>query len=158
MPFVFFSDPELMPVLAGTLVAACFGSEQNKDVVQQELSTDMLLSLLRSCRNNVLRTTLNNSSQTDLPSESNQVTPYIKPARINARNSRILLGKGKIGKMRNQRDTRSTKPCEEIGLKHYQPGSEKPAAFMLHCRYPCSFIDRAEEFFSAETIRVGTEV
>lgn len=158
LPFVFFSDPELMPVLAGTLVAACFGSEQNKDVVQQELSTDMLLSLLRSCRNNVLRTTLNNSSQTDLPSESNQVTPYIKPARINARNSRILLGKGKIGKMRNQRDTRSTKPCEEIGLKHYQPGSEKPAAFMLHCRYPCSFIDRAEEFFSAETISVGTEV
>ncbi|KAJ4713125.1 S phase cyclin A-associated in the endoplasmic reticulum [Melia azedarach] len=51
LPFVFFSDPELMPVLAGTLVAACYGCEQNKAVVQQELSMDMLVSLLRSCRN-----------------------------------------------------------------------------------------------------------
>ncbi|GMH31548.1 hypothetical protein Nepgr_033392 [Nepenthes gracilis] len=50
LPFVFFSDLELMPVLAGTLVAACFQCEQNKGVVQQELSTEMLLSLIRSCK------------------------------------------------------------------------------------------------------------
>ncbi|PIA39481.1 hypothetical protein AQUCO_02600138v1 [Aquilegia coerulea] len=35
-PFL-FRDPELMPILAGTLVSVYYGSEQNRDVVQQEL-------------------------------------------------------------------------------------------------------------------------
>ncbi|KAK0586124.1 hypothetical protein LWI29_001465 [Acer saccharum] len=75
LPFVFFSDPELMPILAGTLVAACYACEQNKGVVQQELSMDMLLSLLRSCRN-VLPAVRSNPTLENLTmddsSESNQ--------------------------------------------------------------------------------------
>ncbi|KDO54573.1 hypothetical protein CISIN_1g0362002mg, partial [Citrus sinensis] len=75
LPFVFFSDPGLMPILAGTLVAACYGCEQNKGVVQQELSMDMLLSLLKSCRN-VLPVTQPNSTLENLSvddsSECNQ--------------------------------------------------------------------------------------
>lgn len=54
LPFAFFSDPLLMPVLVGTLLAICYGSEQNRDVVREELSMDMLLSLLKSSRTEVL--------------------------------------------------------------------------------------------------------
>jgi hypothetical protein len=49
LPFAFFSDPELMPILAAALVAVCYGCDQNRSVVQQEISTDMLRSLLKSC-------------------------------------------------------------------------------------------------------------
>lgn len=50
LPFAFFSDPLLMPALVGTLLAVCYGSEQNRDVVREELSMEMLLSLLKSSR------------------------------------------------------------------------------------------------------------
>ncbi|KAH9331731.1 hypothetical protein KI387_003839, partial [Taxus chinensis] len=50
LPFAFFSDPQLTPVLVGTLLAVCYGCEQNRDVVQQELSMDMLLVLLKSSK------------------------------------------------------------------------------------------------------------
>ena len=47
LPFSFFNDPQLTPVLVGTLLAVCYGCEQNRNVVQQELSMDMLLVLLK---------------------------------------------------------------------------------------------------------------
>ncbi|KAH7436114.1 hypothetical protein KP509_05G003300 [Ceratopteris richardii] len=50
LPFAFFSDPSLMPALVGTLLSVCYGSEQNRDVVREELSMEMLLSLLKSSR------------------------------------------------------------------------------------------------------------
>ena len=50
LPFAFFSDPSLMPVLVGTLLAICYGSEQNRDVIQEEISMEMLLSLLKTSR------------------------------------------------------------------------------------------------------------
>jgi hypothetical protein len=49
LPFAFFSDPELMPILAAALIAVCYGCDQNRSVAQQEISTDMLRSLLKSC-------------------------------------------------------------------------------------------------------------
>ncbi|KAH7851799.1 hypothetical protein Vadar_016608 [Vaccinium darrowii] len=101
LPFVFFSDPELMPILAGTLVAACFSCEQNKGVVQQELSTDMLISLLRSCRN---------GSPISSPEECNQL----------GSESRKLLVQGisfRTSKMRNQKDSRALKLSEEMAVK-----------------------------------------
>ncbi|MCO5595815.1 hypothetical protein L7F22_049865 [Adiantum nelumboides] len=54
LPFAFFSDPSLMPALVGTLLAVCYGSEQNRDVVREELSMEMLLSLLKSSRSDTL--------------------------------------------------------------------------------------------------------
>lgn len=163
MPFVFFSDPELMPILASTLVAACYGCEQNKGVVQQELSMDMLLSLLKSCRN-VLPVTQPNSTLENLSvddsSECNQQSSEsrksqgdssLKSSRYNGKSARLSLGKGsalgnsmRIGKMRNQRDSKGTKTCEDMTPKR------NPQTLMLHSRFPSRFIDKAEQFFSAE--------
>ncbi|KAH9778018.1 SCAPER N domain-containing protein [Citrus sinensis] len=163
LPFVFFSDPGLMPILAGTLVAACYGCEQNKGVVQQELSMDMLLSLLKSCRN-VLPVTQPNSTLENLSvddsSECNQQSSesrksqgdsFLKSSRYNGKSARLSLGKGsalgnsmRIGKMRNQRDSKGTKTCEDMTPKR------NPQTLMLHSRFPSRFIDKAEQFFSAE--------
>ncbi|XVF50040.1 hypothetical protein PTKIN_Ptkin04bG0063100 [Pterospermum kingtungense] len=170
LPFVFFSDPELMPVLAGTLLAACYGCEQNKDVVQQELSMDMLLSLLRSCRN-ILPTVRSNSNPEILSgedlSECNQQGSELKrsqgdiplrSSRYNTRSTRISGGKGsalgntlRVGKMRNQRDCKSAKTCEETIRQNFPVLG---TSIMLYCRLPSSFIDRAEQFFSAEITNV----
>ncbi|KAI3976766.1 hypothetical protein MKX01_008624 [Papaver californicum] len=175
LPFMFFSDPELMPILAGTLVAACYGCEQNKDVVQQELSVDMLLSLLKSCKNGLcaLQSDLslpldNNSTADDLCEVSHQSGPEPKrfqgefsaarSSRYNSRNIR-LLSSGKAGpvgsssrggKTRNQKDnSKQTKTCEEWAVKHNLPAAETSSSFMLHSRFPSAFIDKAEEFFSS---------
>lgn len=175
LPFVFFSDPDLMPVLAGTLVAACYGSEQNKGVVQQEISIDMLLSLLRSCRN-ILPSVQSNStldnSMGDDSSEINLLGPECKKPQVesalrfsrnNARSARAYLGKAgslvnsiRNGKMRNQRDGKTTKASEEMALKQNLPASETNTV-MLYSRFPSSFIDRAERFFSAGCLNVGDE-
>lgn len=174
LPFAFFSDPELMPVLAGTLLAACYGCEQNKAVVQQELSMDMLLSLLRSCKN-VLSTAHSNSTpEAEDSNEPNQQqqqqqqqgpdsrkpqcdVPLRSSRYSNARNTRLTLGKSpglgnsslRIGKNRSQRDIKPAKSSEEMVMKqnHHNPVSE--TSVMLHYRFPCGFIDRAEQFFSA---------
>lgn len=154
LPFVFFSDPDLMPVLAGTLVAACFGSEQNKGVVQQELSIEMLLSLLRSCRSGA------QSGSIDDSSESTQSGPETRKFngdasqrsnRHNTRSTRVQSGRGgAVGnssrsvKIRNQKDgSKSTRVCES--------NSESCSNLMLHSRFPASFIDRAQLFFSTES-------
>ncbi|KAL8091446.1 uncharacterized protein LOC141693225 [Apium graveolens] len=168
LPFVFFSDPELMPIMAGTLVAACFGCDQNKDVVQQELSTDMLLSLLRSCKSGLPafcpRSALE-SRPMDEVIESIQLGPEPRKLqgdisqrsnRYNARSNRAS-GKGggpgnstRILKMRNTRDFKPLKSFEEKGSKHNQSTSETPYNLMLHSRFPESFIDKAEQFFSTD--------
>ncbi|KAI9175015.1 hypothetical protein LWI28_026210 [Acer negundo] len=175
LPFVFFSDPELMPILAGTLVAACYACEQNKGVVQQELSMDMLLSLLRSCRN-VLPAVRSNPTLENLTmdgsSESNQQGSELRKSqgdiplrssRYNARCTRVSLGKGgasgnsvRIGKMRKERDTKTLKLSEDTNLKNNPRAME--TSLMLHCRFPSNFIDKAEHFFSAEITNAGDEV
>ncbi|KAI4335932.1 hypothetical protein L6164_014527 [Bauhinia variegata] len=164
LPFVFFSDPDLMPILAGTLVAACYGCEQNKLVVQQELSVDMLLSLLRSCRTAASAPQLNSASDNsavDESSESSQLGPEfrksqvdisIKYGRSNGKGIRASLGKSgasgnstKNSKSRSQRDSKVTKNGEEMAPKQYPSIS---SSLMLHCRFPNSFIDKVEHFFS----------
>ncbi|KAK2970333.1 hypothetical protein RJ640_003301 [Escallonia rubra] len=167
LPFVFFSDPELMPVLAATLVAACFECEQNKGVVQQELSLDMLLSLLKSCRNGLpgfhSRLTLENNSA-DESTESNQlVQEYRKlhgdiPQRVNRHNLRSSRPSGRVSapgnsrtvKTRNQKESKAMRPCDEMALKHNLTASETSFSLMLHSRFPESFLDKAEHFFSAD--------
>ncbi|PRQ16273.1 putative S phase cyclin A-associated protein in the endoplasmic reticulum [Rosa chinensis] len=151
LPFVFFSDPELMPVLAGTLVAACYGCEQNKGVVQQEMSTDMLLSLLQSCRN-VLPAVRSNSKLDSGPADD---VP-LRSGRNSTKNSRVSSGKGvasgnsmRIGKMRSHRESKTIRSYEELAPKQILPSTDT-ASMMLHCRFPNSFIDRAENFFSTE--------
>uniref|UniRef100_A0A5B7ANZ2 S phase cyclin A-associated protein in the endoplasmic reticulum N-terminal domain-containing protein n=1 Tax=Davidia involucrata TaxID=16924 RepID=A0A5B7ANZ2_DAVIN len=177
LPFVFFSDPELMPILAGTLVASCFGCEQNKGVVQQELSTDMLLSLVRSCKNGlpaVQSSSTLDSPPTDTSNESNQLGSEsrklhgdipLRSTRYSLRSTRISSGKGgtsgnsaKVSKIRNQRDSKAMKLCEEMALKQNLSASETSSTLMLHSRFPVSFIDRAEQFFSAETINLSDEL
>ncbi|KAI3685055.1 hypothetical protein L6452_34288 [Arctium lappa] len=160
LPFVFFSDPDLMPVLAGTLVAACFGSEQNKGVVQQELSIEMLLSLLRSCRSGAQSGSTQVNPPIDDSSESTQSGPETRKLngdasqrsnRHNTRSTRVQSGRGgAVGnssrsvKIRSQKDSsKSTRVCES--------NSESCSNLMLHSRFPASFIDRAELFFSTES-------
>ncbi|KAE8699922.1 Detected protein of unknown function [Hibiscus syriacus] len=169
LPFVFFSDPELMPVLAGTLLAACYGCEQNKDVVQQELSMDMLLSLLSSCRNILPAVrSFNSNPEVLLADDSNECNHQgsdlrrsqgdipLKSGRYNSKNTRISGGKGssvgngtKFGKMRNQRESRSTKTCEETTIRHNSNLPVLGSSLMLYSRFSSSFINRAEQFFSA---------
>ncbi|KAL1818369.1 hypothetical protein ACET3Z_013238 [Daucus carota] len=168
LPFVFFSDPELMPILAGTLVAACFGCDQNKDVVQQELSTDMLLSLLRSCKNGLpafCPRSVIESRPVDEVTDSIQLGPEIRKLqgdisqrsnRFNVRSNRTLGkggGPGNSGrtlKMRNTRDFKPSKSYEEKSSKNGPLTSQAPCNLMLHSRFPESFINRAEQFFCAD--------
>lgn len=175
LPFVFFSDPDLMPVLAGTLVAACYGSEQNKGLVQQEISVDMLLSLLRSCRHllpSVQSSSGFENSIADYSSENSQMGHEVKrsqadglirSSRYSGRGTRVYLGRGnslgngiRNGKMRNQRDVRTIKASEEVSLKENIPASET-STVMLCSRFPTSFMDRAEQFFSSGAPSVGEE-
>lgn len=176
LPFVFFSDTELIPVLAGALVAACYGCEQNKCVVQQELSMDMLVSLLQSCRN-VSPAMRSNPIVENLPTEdaneSNQQISELKKSsqgdilqrsnRYNSRSMRVSTGKAgtfgnsiRGGKMRSQRDGKTTKTSEEMALKHNPVAPQ--TSMMLHCRFPSSFMDRAEQFFTAGMTNVADEV
>ncbi|KAJ6418405.1 hypothetical protein OIU84_001723 [Salix udensis] len=176
LPFVFFSDTELILVLVGALVAACYGCEQNKCVVQQELSMDMLVSLLRSCRN-VLPAMRSNpiveNLPTEDPNESNQQISELKRSsqgdilqrsnRYNSRSLRVSMGKTgtfgnniRGGKMRCQRDGKKTKTSEEMALKYNRVAPQ--TSMMLHCRFPGSFMDRAEQFFTAGMTNVADEV
>ncbi|XP_047969909.1 uncharacterized protein LOC125213416 [Salvia hispanica] len=161
LPFVFFSDPELMPALAGTLVAASYGCEQNKAVIQQELSMDMLLPSLKSCKSNsnqcgplsaedagelLSRTGVERKAQADTSQKSN---------RSNPRNARLVPQRGGGGvntrglKSRNIRDSKLVKVSEEMQTGAAQSASET-STLMLHSRFPVSFVGKAEEFFTAE--------
>lgn len=176
LPFVFFSDPELMPVLAGTMVAACFGCEQNKNVIQQELSTDMLLALLKACRSNLPSpdsfTVPNNpsldetgaSAQLVPESKSLQVDVPLRSNRNNQRNARALSQRGgplpttRTGRIRSLRDNKVLKPCEGKGLKSNSSVPESTAAWMLHSRLSTDVLDKAEQFFAAVTCNENGEL
>lgn len=82
LPFAFFSDPKLTPILIGTLLAVCYGSEINRDVVQQELSMDMLLAFLKSLKMGLIQPPV---------SQSNNVKLDIKEAPKKAK-SRVTHG------------------------------------------------------------------
>ncbi|KAL2254092.1 UNVERIFIED_CONTAM: S phase cyclin A-associated protein in the endoplasmic reticulum [Sesamum indicum] len=167
LPFVFFSDPELMPVLAGTLVAASYGCEQNKAVIQQELSMDMLLPSLRLCKSS-MPAIHSNLVQNVLPAEDsteqNQMGPerkvqadvsqkynrnYPKNTRVLPQRCGVPASNIRPTKARNQRDNKFMKLNEEMHLGPAQSASET-STLMLHCRFPVSFIDKAEQFFTAE--------
>ncbi|KAL4184374.1 hypothetical protein AMTRI_Chr10g225330 [Amborella trichopoda] len=168
LPFVFFSDPGLIPILGGTLVAACYGCEQNRGLIQLELSTDMLLSLLKSCKSYL--SSLENATTDEPLVDNSNIAPAIEPKKIssdlpvkssrhNPRNSRAMVGKssvlggtGKYGKVKSctsHRDAKGMKVCEEWPPKRSLPVSEVSSSLMLHSRFPSSFLDRAEEFFAS---------
>ncbi|XP_042470368.1 uncharacterized protein LOC122052750 isoform X1 [Zingiber officinale] len=167
LPFVFFSDPDLTPILAGTLVAACYGCDQNRDIVLQELSIDMLLSLLKSCKQRLLSVQHDslqpNVSMTNGVIDSNQMGSDSKRSqgetqhRSTRKISQTLPGRSlpnsnsKINKSKVQRDYRGTRTFDEWISKHNLSKVEVASTFMLHWRFPISFLDRAEEFFSAES-------
>ncbi|EYU23579.1 hypothetical protein MIMGU_mgv1a000155mg [Erythranthe guttata] len=155
LPFVFFSDPELMPVLAGTLVAASYGCEQNKAVIQQELSMDMLIPSLKSCK-------IQNGSSiddfserkvpTDLSQRLNNSRSYSKSG------SRVFPQRGgnnnnnnniRSVKARNQRESKVMKLNNGDEMNNAQSETSS-STLMLHCRFPVSFIGKAEQFFTAE--------
>ncbi|KAJ8536295.1 hypothetical protein K7X08_034696 [Anisodus acutangulus] len=176
LPFVFFSDPELMPVLAGTMVAACFGCEQNKDVIQQELSTDMLLALLKACRSslpsvdsftvpsNPLLDEAGASAQLGPESKSLQVDVPLKSNRNSQRNTRVLAQRGgplpttRTAKIRSLRENKVVKPCEGKSLKSHSSVPESTAAWMLHSRLSTDVLDKAEQFFAAVTCNENGEL
>ncbi|KAK9669199.1 hypothetical protein RND81_13G115200 [Saponaria officinalis] len=151
LPFSFFSDPELMPILAGTLVAACFSCEQNKDVIQQELSTDMILSLVKSSRS-ILPPARSISPTDNLLTEDLTLSSTLeprKPIRSTARNSRPLTTKGgatssSIALVSRLRKLDATSKVKSDALL------EAPVTLSLYARFPESFVERAEQFFSAE--------
>lgn len=169
LPFMFFSDPELMPVLAGTMVAACFGCEQNKDVIQQELSTDMLLSLLKACRSSLPSdnsfTVPNNppldeagtSAQLGPESKNLQVDFPLKSNRNSQRNARALSQKGgslptiRTARIRSLKENKVVKPCEGKSLKSNSSVPDSTVTYMLHSRLSTDVLDKAEQFFAAVT-------
>ncbi|KAF6997517.1 hypothetical protein CFC21_013731 [Triticum aestivum] len=78
LPFAFFSDPELMLILAAAPIAVCYGSDRNSSVVFEEISSDMLRSLLRSCRGQhwlLLDSIAADGSGANNSSDSTQVSP-----------------------------------------------------------------------------------
>lgn len=174
LPFVFFSDPELMPVLAGTLIAACFGCDQNKSVILQELSMEMLLSLLKSCKSSFLPppppavqpvSVVTDNHHLPPPEETTESSQLVaesrtqKSHRFSTRNARTLSQKVSVSsnntksiKTRNLRENKVSKVSEEMGHKQNQhmPETTSGLILMLHNRFPQSFIDRAEQFFSID--------
>ncbi|XP_078430275.1 uncharacterized protein LOC144702200 isoform X2 [Wolffia australiana] len=141
LPFVFFSDPELSPILAGTLVAACFGSEQNRDVVQQELSTEMLITLLRSCKQD-----LPCLGPLDIASRLNQ-TAVEPPKRVLGKGINTVNGaKGSRIKVQQSGKMRA---CDDWGVKQHQTSESKSLSFIVRSRLPKGLLDKAEEFFLA---------
>ncbi|XP_020270686.1 S phase cyclin A-associated protein in the endoplasmic reticulum-like [Asparagus officinalis] len=169
LPFVFFSDPELTPILASTLMAACYGCDQNRGLVLQELSVDMLLSLLKSCRQSLLADQPDNSLQenslaSDLCDGTQQTQEAKKPQgdnKPNRKGARFAFAKGstsisniKATKAKSQREHRGTKTCDEWAFKHNLPSSETSHTFMLHQRFPTSFLDKAEEFFTSGSLEL----
>lgn len=176
LPFMFFSDPELMPVLAGTMVAACFGCEQNKDVIQQELSTDMLLALLKACRSSLPSansfTVPNNpsldeagaSAQLGPESKNLQVDVPLKSNRNTQRNARAPSQRGgslptnRTARIRSLRENKVVKPCEGKSLKSNSSVSESTVTYMLHSRLSTDVLDKAEQFFAAVTCNENGEL
>ncbi|KAL6855941.1 hypothetical protein ACP4OV_018743 [Aristida adscensionis] len=137
LPFVFFSDPELMPILAAALIAVCYGCDQNRSVVQQEING--------SGTNNS-----SDNSQIILDSRSPQGDVPIRSTR---KNGRSIAGKGISGGIRFnrnkvQKEGKGSKAIDDGPLK--QRAGEASSTFMLHRRIPASFLDRAEEFFCSE--------
>lgn len=159
LPFVFFSDPELVPILATALIAVCYGCDQNRSVVLQEISTDMLRTLLKSCR--MSGSTSSDSiavdgAGTNNSSDNTQVSLDIRnaqgdiPIRSNRKGGRVAVGKGVLGGIRSsktkvQKDCRGTRAIDDGPLK--QRAGETSSTFMLHRKIPASFVDRAEDFF-----------
>lgn len=156
LPFVFFSDPDLMPILAAALTAVCYGCDQNRSVVLQEISSDMLRSLLRSCRASGLASDsvavdgsgANNSGDSISPDTRNSQSDI--SIRSSRKGMRPVLGKGVSGAIRlnrnkNQKDGRGTRTGDDVPPK--QRAEEGSAVFMLHRKIPAFFLDRAEEFF-----------
>lgn len=154
LPFVFFSDPDLMPALAGTLVAASYGCEQNKAVIQQELSMDMLLPSLKSCKSNSNQCVPLSAEDAGVERKA-QVDASQKSNRSYPRNARLVPQRGSGGvntrglKSRNLRDSKLVKVSEEMQMGAAQSASET-STLMLHSRFPVSFVGKAEEFFTAE--------
>ncbi|XP_075516549.1 uncharacterized protein LOC142551282 [Primulina tabacum] len=163
LPFVFFSDPELMPVLAGTLVAASYGCEQNKGVIQQELSMDMLLPLLESCRTNSTTVSFQNNDKSRELSRTGSETKdaHQKSNKNHLKNTRVLPQRGSAGSMsrivhgRNQRDNKVIKLSEELQHRANGQSTSDASTLMLHCRFPVSFINKAEQFFTTEITSSG---
>ncbi|XP_015070250.1 uncharacterized protein LOC107014724 [Solanum pennellii] len=175
LPFMFFSDPELMPVLAGTMVAACFGCEQNKDVIQHELSTDMLLALLKACRSSLPSAnsfTTPNYPSLDEAGASAQLGPESKNLQVdvplksnrNSRSARVLPQRGsplptaRTARIRNLRENKVVKPCEGKSLKSISPVPKSTTAWMLHSRLSTDVLDKAEQFFAAVTCNENGEL
>ncbi|KAJ1291738.1 hypothetical protein BS78_02G339100 [Paspalum vaginatum] len=162
LPFVFFSDPELMPILAASLIAVCYGCDQNLCVVQQEISTDMLRSLLKSCQTSgltspdsiVVDVSGNSSSENTQSLLDNRNSQGDIPIRLSRKSGRPVVGKGVSGGIRFnrnkvQKDGRGTRAFDDVPQK--QRAGDTSSNFMLHRKIPASFLDRAEEFFCTET-------
>ncbi|KAL3824760.1 hypothetical protein ACJIZ3_020789 [Penstemon smallii] len=144
LPFVFFSDPDLMPILAGTLVAASYGCEQNKAVIQQELSMDMLLPSLKSSKS---LSTINAVSNQNVPSVDDSQRPNrnssMKSTRSLSQKAGVSASNIRGMKTRNQRESKgSVKLSEET--------ASDVSGLLLHYRFPLSFINKAEQFFTSE--------
>lgn len=161
LPFVFFSDPELMPILAAALIAVCYGCDQNLSIVQQEISTDMLRSLLKSCQTSGLAYSesvavdgCGNHSSENIQSLLDNKSQADIPIRSNRRSGRPIFGKGisggiKFNRNKVQKEGRATRAGGDVPLK--QRAGEASSKFMLHRKIPASFLDRVEEFFCSET-------
>uniref|UniRef100_A0A0E0DZK9 S phase cyclin A-associated protein in the endoplasmic reticulum N-terminal domain-containing protein n=1 Tax=Oryza meridionalis TaxID=40149 RepID=A0A0E0DZK9_9ORYZ len=162
VPPYFTSDPELMPILATALIAVCYGCDQNRSVVQQEISTEMLRSLIKSCKTPGLAASdsiLLDGWGTNSSSDNTQILLDTRnpqgdiSIRSNRKSARPVLGKGVSGVIRlsrnkGQRDGRGARIGDDGPLK--QRAGEASSNFMLHRKIPASFLDKAEEFFCSE--------
>ncbi len=151
-----------MPILATALIAVCYGCDQNRSVVQQEISTEMLRSLIKSCKTPGLAASdsiLLDGWGTNSSSDNTQILLDTRnpqgdiSIRSNRKSARPVLGKGVSGVIRlsrnkGQRDGRGARIGDDGPLK--QRAGETSSNFMLHRKIPASFLDKAEEFFCSE--------
>ncbi|EPS65205.1 hypothetical protein M569_09575, partial [Genlisea aurea] len=154
LPFGFFTNPQLMPVLASTLVAASYGCEQNKAVILQELSLDMLVQSLRTCKTTALEDSTETETMNQIIGSDAKSPPAVNNnnRKSSSSSARVFPSRSGNSSVRTTKQRRETKfsvvgKCNDPEIGRFENYSPK----MLHfIRFPVGFIDKVEQFFASE--------
>ncbi|GAA6079715.1 S phase cyclin A-associated protein in the endoplasmic reticulum isoform X1, partial [Tachysurus ichikawai] len=63
LPFQYFSHPHLIKVLFPSLISACYNNQQNKVMLQQEMSCVLLATFIQDCASSENQTDNSPSNQ-----------------------------------------------------------------------------------------------
>ncbi|XP_062848050.1 S phase cyclin A-associated protein in the endoplasmic reticulum isoform X2 [Trichomycterus rosablanca] len=74
LPFQYFSHPRLVKVLFPSLISSCYNNQQNKVILQQEMSCVLLATFIQDCASSVNQS--DNRSSKQVPEMSSALLDY----------------------------------------------------------------------------------